>query len=164
MFFKQRQRLLREESWTADLLAQEMYAMFGPDVPLEHHGQITLVKPSNGSPIVLKDVVDGDTIISVPSREGAVEDEDAVSLDVVAGSAATAVGSGRPMAYQGTVLSGTHPTYSVRIYREGITADSEDVSVTQLSGKTGVAITAGAAAIVFEDVEGNYFMNIPVWG
>lgn len=165
MFFKQRQRLLREQDWTANLLAEELYAMFGPDVVLEHHGQIVLRKPENGPSIIVQGVADGDTLISVPPQEGAVEDADAESLDVVAGSAATtAAGSGAPRAFQGTVISGTHPTYTVRIYREGITGDSEDVSVTQIAGKNGVAITANTPCIVFEDVEGNFFMNIAVWG
>jgi len=162
MFAQQRIRLLREEKWTPDELAREIYAMMGPDVPLEHHGQITLHAPANGAPLVIKGLAVGDVIIQLPNREGAVEDDDAPVLDVVAAETDSTTENQRT-GIAGEILSGTHPDYSVRIYPEGLSADTETVTVKQLSGVSGVALQAGTWVIVYVDVNGDYFMNVPVW-
>lgn len=168
MFYKQRQRLRREEKWTADMLAEELFAMFGPDVTLEHHGQIIIQKPENGPPIVIRGLSSGDTIISAPARESAVEDEDAVNIDVVAGDSGTTTTStettGGTSTFPGVIVSGTHPTYTVNVYTNGTTNSPESQQVTQLAGVTGVGLPANTLVTVYKDQNGDYWMNVPVWG
>lgn len=57
-FFNQRQRLLRE-SWTADNLAEEIFAMMQPDVVMETHGQVRI-----GGTLTISNYTDGKPIFN----------------------------------------------------------------------------------------------------
>lgn len=71
MYFRQRHRLLREDaSLTAPALAEELYAMFGPDVPIEHHGPITIYKSGENQPaITLRGFEPGDMVFNIERPE-----------------------------------------------------------------------------------------------
>lgn len=66
MFGTQAQRLLREDPWDAQSLAEELFAMFSSDsIPLFHAGPITLTPPPDytGPLLIFRGFPDGQEII-----------------------------------------------------------------------------------------------------
>lgn len=62
----QRSRLLREEEWDANGLAQEIYAMMSPDAPASTQGPVEIVKNDTPNiPMTLRGFSDADTILNV---------------------------------------------------------------------------------------------------
>ena len=62
----QRQRLLREDSWDATSLAQEMYSMMSPDAPQSTNAPLTLNQGQPGQPaLMFNGWNDGDTVITM---------------------------------------------------------------------------------------------------
>lgn len=70
--FDQRERLLREENWTANGLAQELYAMFSPDVPSNTLSTVTITPPTGSTvaPITIGNVPDGGTVFNITHQDG----------------------------------------------------------------------------------------------
>lgn len=73
-------RLRRKESWTADELAEELYAMFGPLNNLSHSGRITINSSMDQAPIVIKrsGTGSGVKLISLLDQNG--DEEGSVSI------------------------------------------------------------------------------------
>lgn len=161
MFHNQRKRLLRKENWTADDLAQELWAMFGPNVPLEHRGPITIYQDGDQPAITFRDYGDGDTVFEIRGRDDDISSDITVSGDPGGGSASFGGGGGGGM--PGQVVSSVSSTvYNVRVYPNGLSAASSVVQVTQLQIASGQTIPTGTWAIIAL-AGGSYYMQVPVW-
>lgn len=73
-FYNQRQRLLRE-SWTADALAQEIFAMMSPDSASSTQGpvNVTLPQGSTVAPIEIGNVPDGSPVFNIRRSDGTMD-------------------------------------------------------------------------------------------
>jgi hypothetical protein len=146
MFYKQRQRLVRPDDWTANELAQELYAMFSPEIALSHRGPITLYA-QEGAPIIVENAIEDDPIIRVVNKDS----ENATDYSLYA--AEQDVNPNGP--FQGTVTFAQGGVfYTVTIFPVGANGPSEDVTVTLLAGATEV----GQSVVVSKDADGDYFM------
>lgn len=70
--FDQRQRLMREENWTATGLAQEIWAMMQPDVPNNTQAPVNVALPqgSTAAPFQVAGFSDGETIFNITKGNG----------------------------------------------------------------------------------------------
>lgn len=160
----QRFRLLREE-WDNPLdLAQELYAMFGADGPLQIDGPVQ-IKNNTDAPAVSIDSagVDGGGADVFNITRG--RDPDVAFSDVLPGvstpAAAAAGGGSGGGGVPCKVVSGTGSTYVVTLYPNGVTAGG-NVTATQLqiaSDETIPPDSWGFAVLV----GGRYFIQFPVW-
>lgn len=71
-FYTQRQRLRREEGWSATSLAQEIFSMMSPDVPMETRGPVLVSLPegSTEAPYQIGNFSDGNTGFSITNTDG----------------------------------------------------------------------------------------------
>jgi hypothetical protein len=162
MFHNQRKRLLRKERWSADELAQELWAMFGPEVPLEHRGPVTLYSDGEHPAITYRNFDEGDSVF-------AFDDGDTVTnVNVENNTFVTNVTTGSSSSsntFPGEVqshVSGNN--YLVEIYPSGLSGATSTVTVRQLSIADGEEIESGTWAQVSQSADGTYFMQVPVWG
>ncbi len=179
MYLSQRIRLLRETPWrSAQELAEELYAMFSGEDPVQFEEGITLQMGEDGrSPIEITDfngdddtpllrlrrgdlvfdlMIDasGDLVVERSDGEGGSESSDNATDPEVATSTAT---------FPGKVLSGTGTSYEVEIYPSGLSGDTETVTVTQLQIDASETIPADTWAMVSQQADGTYTMQVPVW-
>lgn len=160
MFGRQRDRLLREEPWTATALAQELYAMFAPDVPLEHWGQITLHQPDSGAPIVVRGFSSGDTLISARGPSG----EDVIDFDPTDVDDDGGEGGGGTVAsiYHGLIVSGSGNSYAVALtVTAGSPGAGETINAIWLGAINEDALSPGRPVIVVRAVDLNYYIIAP---
>lgn len=155
MFHNQRSRLLRRENWTADDLAQELWAMFGPEVPLEHRGPITLVNDGENPAITFRNFGDSDAVFQVTRVENNLAGNTTTTNTTIT---SVSGGGGIP----GEIISGSGNTYQVDIYRNGLSGSATRVSVRQLQIGSGETIPAGTWTMVSQLADG-YYMQVNVW-
>lgn len=162
MFHNQRKRLLRKERWTADDLAQELWAMFGPDVPLEHRGPVTLVQDGEQPAITFRNFGDGDSVFSFRRGDvvsNTVIEGDNIVTNVVGGGSSTGT------TFPGKVVSqSSGNNYLVDTYPSGLSGSAVRVTVRQLSIASGEVIPADTWTLVAQTSDGSYYMQVPVWG
>lgn len=159
MFGEQRQRLLREDPWpNANMLAQELYAMFSPEQELTHDGPITLNVNGLVPPITLN-FPDGSLPIIRVQRRGVPEST--IGQDGQSDSEETPQQQEQQAGsrvFSGTVVSGSGSSYQVAL------STGDTVSVTQLSIHADETIPEGTAVVVFRTTQQSaYFMQVPVW-
>lgn len=169
MFGRQAVRLLRRIWDTPTQLAQELFAMFQPDIPLFHNAPITITNEGEGPglrvrnfgsnvPLVIETgdeefefrVENGDLIL--PGRTRAQPEEDGG-------------GGGGGSTFPGKVvslISGNN--YQVLSYRDGSAAASTGaITVRQADIHADDEIPADTWVMVSELESGDYEMQVPVW-
>lgn len=130
----QKQRLLRDQWPSAQMLAEELYAMFQDDIPLKQKAPLTL-QPSNGQPGLTIDQLGNDTgpVITV-KRNGTpvgtiVPTDNGLQLgdkngNPTTGANGTAILSPPPQTvFVGQIVSGSGDTYQVHLFRRGVGVD-----------------------------------------
>jgi hypothetical protein len=122
--FTQRNRLLREDPWPdATALAQEIFAMLSPDTEVEHNGPLNLRANPNGSPMIVRNYADGDSLITVnrpgggPGGKVVIRDNQIV-FEPSQGTSGTTVVAGTNT-FLGKITSGTGANYIVALYPNG---------------------------------------------
>jgi hypothetical protein len=160
MFHNQRKRLLRREHWTANELAQELWAMFGPEVPLEHRGPITLYGDGENPAITYRNFDEGDVLFEFPDGNTVTNStvNNITNVTNVTAGTSTNVFPGEIQSH----VSGNN--YLVDIYPNGVSGTSQQVTVRQLSIASGETIDAGTWTLVTQTADGSYSMQVPVWG
>lgn len=164
MFSEEALRLLREVWPDANMLAEELYAIFSSvNLPLEHSGPLTLNNPNGpGAGITMPGYNPGDQILSIPQANG---DAFTITLGnnglILGGGTLTFPGSGQQQqqsaatVFLGTVVSGSGANYKVKI-------GTQTVSVTQAQINSDETIPAGTKAFVLQ-TGSTYSMQVPVW-
>jgi len=162
--WQERQRLLREEKWTANGLAEELYAMISPDVPEDFQAPTTFHQTPGGAPaITITGAGEGDSVFDFKGRDGAKVGDirivnntiEIVQRDKDTGAETTIAGASVAGGLRGTVVSGSGSSYVVN-------TSSGNKNVTQLQIDSGETIPAGTSVVLFRDASG-YFMQVPVW-
>jgi hypothetical protein len=169
MLSSQRWRLLKER-FTIETLCEELWTMFGPDVPLSHNGPVELTKSGNNPFLTLGDFETGDILINIKGAGGAsigdivIEDDELKFVPEGGETPDVAVVNGGG-AIPGTVVSNSGTVYQVSIFENGITqAATQTVSVTHRSiSASSDPVPAGTAVAVFLGNDGTYWMNGGVW-
>jgi hypothetical protein len=170
MFGRLRERLLKK-SWTADQLAQELYAMFDPEAPLFHEGPIELRRRDDQPFFTLSNFAPGDILFNVNGAGGrhygdVILGDDGLGLLPEGETQLVGIGTtvqGGSGGIPGAIVSGSGDTYQVTLYENGITEDAtKTVEVKQLQ-ITGDDLDAGTEVVVYLGSDGVYFMQHPVW-
>jgi hypothetical protein len=171
------------------MLAQELYAMFQQDVPLEHSGPITL---NSENPLTIKrpDFSDGPALTFKRGDEtwGFRFDGGKLvlygpnlnaDLQEVTGNLTPSTGQTgtqqqdkkkddeqKPSSgsFPGVITAGSGDTYTVSVYTDGLTLTPTEASVKQLSIDPAATIKAGTWVLVARSAGGEYTMQSPVWG
>lgn len=180
----EKERLLRE-SWSADALAEELYAMFGERVPNETGAPVKIDLPTGSTvaPIQIGnyDPNAGAPIISVRGHAGELVGEIGLDGDGFTqtdhNGTVVPIGSGgggsntityAPSMFPGQVVSGGPGTgpYVVNIYPNGLASASEAVSVTQLELDASDTIPVNTWCMVVKVGPASaplYYTQVPVW-
>lgn len=165
MFFKHAIRMLRNRWASAEMLAQELYAIFcQSDLPLEHQGPITLDKPAGEQPAVkLRGFRDDDPILEVEDPDGG----DPILLTpegldmggrVIRNARLEDTDQEEPPTSNvllGTIVSGEGDTWSV-------STDQGTIEATQLNANAFTALPVDLQVIVYK-INGLYYINVPLW-
>lgn len=192
MFGTQAMRLLRTKWKQATGLAQELFAMFQNDIPLEHNAPITIRYDGTDAPLNLDRgfsdgaVINftggsGDTpagirfdggsmVIYGPNLtfEGVPEEEE--EEEEAAPTTPTEEEDETPSAstYPGQVAGGTGTEYTVSLYLSGTSAGATEVTATALGVAETETVGAGTwvmvSAVPGEDDEVSYYFTPVVWG
>jgi len=163
MFGNEAVRLLREQWPNPTMLAQELYAMFEDDVPLEHNAPITLTNPGTEAPLIINvapgqpavqfqvdGVPDGSITIGGDGPTFGGRQRTTNNTTVIAG------GGGN--AFIGVVQSGSGNSYVV-VLDTGLT-----VNCIQQQIDSNDTIPAGTSVLVIKQIVGGaYVMQTPVW-
>lgn len=188
----QASRLIRTK-WigNADLLAEELYAIFTGDVPIVFDSPVTIINETGEPAINVRDFGDSDASIRIEKRPlPKVDLPDIPPLDDSGAGRVqiryvypdgdegwegdggdppdTNPGTGSPIGqeggggFPGVVVSGTEDEYLVDVYEGGLSEAPTQRTVTQLSIASGEQIPAGTWALVGK-VGDEYFMQVPVW-
>ena len=179
-----RARLLREYPWDAQSLAEELYAMFDPEIPINHEGPLTLTARNGVPPLIINNLPtttfpitqnppaqqipnDPDQPIVVPDLPSNTLKRQEI-IDVI-----NSLGlGGGANCFPGIVTGGAEGEYSVDVYFDGLSEAATSVTVGQLQIAAGEAIPAGTWALVIrvlvrDESTGElyylYFMQVPVW-
>lgn len=161
MFSRERLRLLREEWPNAQMLAEELWAMFAKDIPLYHDGQIIL-NAGEASPFEIRNWEPGDSAFSFKGRNG-----DHYG-DIIVGNTGVGwrpagetklIGIGITQTQQttflGTVTGGSGSEHQVDI-------GDKVVNVNTLNVAGGESIPVGWELVVHKQ-GGTYYSEVPVW-
>jgi hypothetical protein len=165
---EQSTRLLREDGWSAQGLADELFAIFNAEVPFTIDGPVVIVNTDNAPAITIDQAGPLDTVFEIrrpgipsvqlpdipPLTLGGDDIPNGHPRDTRIGSDGFVVGGGGGI--PGVVVSGTGDTYQV-LLRDGRT-----VTVTQLQIDPTATIPAGSAAFVTL-YQGAFVMLVPVW-
>lgn len=173
-FFDQRQRLLREENWTAHALAQEVFGMMSPDVPMNTESAVKVSLPTGATvaPYQVGNFQDGNPVMSFTKPDGSAGPT--LTLDggqwfvngkPMAAPPTPAAPSGSGSTFAGKIISGgPGDTYQVTLYPAGKSgAAGATVSVTQLQIDAAETIPANTWTAVWRRADGGYEMQVPVW-
>lgn len=190
MFGTQAMRLLRTKWKTPTLLAQELFAMFQSDIPLEHSGGLKLDAKNDAPALELSrgDFGDGPVLdFNGGSGAGGISFSIANGGLVITGPSITLVesGTGAPPAttptpqeqqqqaqgstFPGQVLSGSGQSYVVRIFTQGEGGPASQVTAQAPGMADDATISEGfwVAVSATTDAQGTitgYFFFPPVWG
>lgn len=178
MLERQRFRLLREDPWpTPTDLAQELYAMFVDELPTQLPGvvldpkgdavPITIANPPSEGDIPIMRIVRGDE-----SFDLSISGVQLIFTSTITGGGGFSGATGRPRAttggnvFPGVVVSqvGTTNSYNMDCYPNGRSSPAVPLVVDQLEGDPNFPHNPGRWALVCREADGNYCMNIPVWG
>jgi hypothetical protein len=164
MFHNQRKRLLRRDNWTATDLAQELWAMFGPDVPLDHRGPITLYRDGEQPAIIYKNFGESDSLFRVDNGDD-LSVYSPTRLDNPTGDTSSSSSSSTTGAFPGEVVSHVSGNnYLVNTYPDGLSAPAIQQTVRQMNIRSGATIKAGTWAMVCQTGDGAFHMMVPIWG
>ena len=185
-------RLLRERWSDANTLAEELYAMFTSDAPVEIDSPlvVTASPGQQAPPIVVRNFGQNDAGVQIQRRVPdqldfpeipplpTLETGDFTVTNYYSDQAPEVFqnpapggvqpGGGSPIqsggggGTPGVVLSGTGDSYQVNIYPNGLAASPTEVTVTQLQIDPSAEIPAGTWALV-TTAGGAYYMAVPVW-
>src|SRR5262245_5417038 len=186
LFGTQAIRLLRD-SWkrTKDL-AEELYAMFQDDIPLEHNAPITITTRNSSPPLTIRNFGDGDFSIKIIKEDGTPgggigtdDDGNPVFKDpngdpVPNPQDETPEEPGAGACIPGCVTAqASGQNYSVDLYENGPEqASTRNVTVRQLQIHADDTIPAGTWALVCRqlvtdevtgDTEEVFSMQVPIW-
>ena len=178
MMPNQRNRLLREDPWEAQGLAQELYAMFGDKDPLEIPEGIHLTVRDDGIPPIQIDDFTGDdtTIFKINRGDGEFSFSLDNSGDLVfkVGGQETPFGSGSGTGGGGSGTGNVFPgqvaayiganLYTMNVYTSGRTQPSVPLIVEQLEGDPLFPHAVGRWTLVCVEPDGSACMWMPVWG
>lgn len=178
-----RTRLMREDKWDAQGLAEELIAGLSDDeTPADFPGGIELSAGEDKEPIKLKNFKDGDTIFKI-ERGG----QPFSSITIVGGNLVIQDGDGVQtgstgegdqqedeegeeeessaggLSAIGVVVSGSGDTYVVDTYPGGVGGEALRVTVKQMQIASDATIPAGTACLVVEGSDGTFAMQVPVW-
>jgi hypothetical protein len=177
IFGDQSERLLRETWASPSELAEELYAMFGVNTPLQIQGPVEITNTTPGPALTVKQLGAFDAGGFPPGLKP--DDPAAISLQFP-GLSPTPADVSPPVTQQnitqntlkpgggggvpGQIVSGSGDTYDVDLYEKGVAAGvTKTVSVTQLQIDPAETINAGTWTLVTQAGDG-YFMQVPVWG
>ena len=164
IFRDSRHRLLRTKWTTADLLAEELYALFGQD-NLEIDGPVTIENDTldPAITIIAHDFEDdasiafkrpGSTDETLGKPKGTDADGDPVDESPTIGA-----GGGIPA----KIISGSGSTYTIDLYQNGTgEAASDRVTATQLQILSTETIPADTWTLATK-IAGSYYFQVAVW-
>lgn len=184
-------RLLRETWPNATMLAEELYAIFNTDKPIELTSPLQITNPRPGVPsLTIADGGFSDSVLinksglpgfSFPPLPGlppypAANPAGGFSVTITIGPGGVAASQGptggaqspvpRPQSggggFPGKVVSGTGDTYEVDVYADGLASPPVRRTVTQLQIAPDETIPAGTWALVAQS-GGGFVMQVPVW-
>jgi len=163
MFGTQAIRLMRESWKGAQELAEELFAMFQGDIPLEHNAPITITSNTDEAPLTLRAFGDLGTVITISrigdsgtivfDGDGNLQFGDPAGNPIQPPAPPPQQGGG---GFYGRVLGGSGDTYQVLL------SNGSAVTATQLQIEASETIPVDTYAIVVQ-VGNAYFMQVPVW-
>jgi hypothetical protein len=171
IFGDQSERLLRETWGSPTELAEELYAMFGVNTPLQIQGPVTITNTTPGPALTVNqlgaytpgDFPPGLTPPPSPGISILSPGTDATPSGAAPPPAPVSVGGGGGGGIPGQVQSGgPGPSYQVAIYTAGLAGGFIVVTVTQLQIDPDETIPVGTWALVTQ-AGANYYMNVPTW-
>lgn len=188
LFRDQASRLLRERWPDANLLAEELYAMFTSDVPVSIDSPVIITSTNGAPPLTLRNFGTGDGAIQIikqgppqvvlpeipPLDFSGVGEENVTNVyddgetetfggeEGARGTGTNPNSGGGGGGFPGKVLSGSGSSYQVAVYESGLSSEPTTRTVTQLSIAEGEVVPADTWALVGQSGEA-YFMQVPVW-
>jgi len=175
IFGDQSERLLRESWGSVNALAEELYAIFAMNLPLQISGPVEITNAKAGQPALTVTQWSGDLppiAFRKPSGQGP-GDYTTTGLQPGAGfDPAVPQDQAKPKppptpaagnAVPGKILSGAGDVYTVEIYPDGRDALPQRVTVTQLDIDLLETIPPGVWAICVQTSDGQWWMQVPVW-
>jgi len=153
-------RLLREKWPNSTLLAEELFAILSPNIPLTHNAPLTINNPTAGPGLIINNAGGGDTTIRFDNN-GTPVGSVTISGDGITfgGDSSKTEKQKQPdrTAFVGTVTGGTGASYTVTLD----TGATVGVTVPGILGSE--QIPAGANAVVIKLDNGTYKMPFPLW-
>ena len=167
-----RARLLREYPWDAQSLAEELYAMFDPEIPLNHEGPLQLTARNGVAPLIINNLPIGtDPIIQNPPTQQIPDEpgqpnieEEGEGEPQTPATPSPGGGGGGANCFPGKVTSGGPGTsYLVDVYLDGLSQPATNVSARQLAIDGLDTVAADTWCLVAKQNDGQYVFQVPTW-
>lgn len=174
---KQAARLMREKWPNAQLLAEELIAMFNSEEPIELDGPVIINNNSTEPAITINQ--GGASNISIQIKNSPVPfpkyDIPPIDFADIVNVYTTNIYNNGSVespqkkddeesgkAYAAVVTGGSGDTYEVSVYKNGLTLAPVTATAKQLQIHPTETIPAGTWTIVVQS-DGGYYMQVPVW-
>lgn len=164
---RQRQRLLREDTWEAQALAEELHSMFAEEIINSFEDPVVFHQPPDGAPIIqIVGGKAGDSVVQVSRNNAPVgsvtinENGDGIKTNDVDGNG-NPTASSRPGdgGQRGTIASGSGNSYQVTL-TNGLTVVTAAPVPVLVSGQT---VPAGTVVLVNRQADGTYRFPVATW-